>query len=59
MGGVAAPDMGWFPGWLEGQFPSRDETKTLILSRGLSNSLPVPRLNNPPQVLVVDLIPRK
>lgn len=59
VGGVAAPDMGWFPGWLEGQFPSRDETKTLILSRGLSNSLPVPRLNNPPQVLVVDLIPRK
>jgi len=57
VGGVAAPDMGWFPGWLEGQFPSRDGTKTLILSRGLSNSLPVPRLNNPPQVLVVDLVP--
>lgn len=57
VGGVAAPDMGWFPGWLEGQFPSQDGTKTLILSRGLSNSLPVPRLNNPPQVLVVDLVP--
>ena len=59
VGGVAAPDMGWFPGWLEGLFPSRDGTKTLILSRGLSNSLPVPRLNNPPQVLVVDLVPGK
>ena len=57
MGGVYAPDMGFFPGWLEGQYPSSDGSKTLILSRGLGNSLPVPRLNNPPQVLVVDLIP--
>ena len=57
VGGVAAPDMGWFPGWLEGQYPSQDGTRTLILSRGLSNSLSIPRLNNPPQVLVVDLVP--
>ena len=57
IGGVYGPDMGYFPGWLEGQHPSSDGSKTLILSRGLGNSLPVPRLNNAPQVLVVDLVP--
>lgn len=59
LGGIYAPDMGFFPGWMEGQYPSSDGSKTLILSRGLGNSLPVSRLNNPPQVLVVDLIPTK
>ena len=57
IGGVYGPDMGYFPGWLEGQYPSSDGSKTMILSRGLGNSLPIPRLNNAPQVLVVDLIP--
>lgn len=57
LGGAFAPDMGLFPGRLEGQFPSKDGSKTLILSRGLGNSLPIPRLNNPPQILVVELLP--
>lgn len=59
LGGVYGPDMGWFPGWLEGQYPSADGSKTMILSRGLGSSVQLPRLNNPPQVLVVDLIPAK
>ena len=57
LGGVYGPDMGWFPGWLEGQYPSADGSKTMILSRGLGSSVQLPRLNNPPQVLVVDLLP--
>ena len=59
IGGVYGPDMGFFPGPLAGLFPSGDGSKTLILSRGLGNSLPVPRLGNPPQVLTVDLVPAK
>lgn len=59
LGGVYGPDMGWFPGWLEGQYPSSDGSKTMILSRGLGSSVQLPRLNNPPQVLVVDLVPAK
>ena len=56
-GGIYAPDMGLFPGKLEGIFPSADGTKTLILSPGLGSSAALPRLNNPPRILVVDLLP--
>ena len=56
VGSLYGLDMGFFPGWLEGEIPSEDGSKHLILSRGLGNSLPVPRLNNPPQVLVVDVV---
>ncbi len=58
LGPVYAPDMGWFPGRLEGVFFSGNESKALILSTGLGSSLPIPRLNNPPQVVVVDILPK-
>lgn len=56
-GPVIAPDMGWFPERTDGVFDSGDGQKHLIVSRGLGNSLPLFRLNNPPQLLVVDIVP--
>lgn len=57
LGPVVAPDMGWFPERTDGVFSSGDGEKQLIVSRGLGNSLPLFRLNNPPQILVVDILP--
>ena len=57
IGGVYGPDLGFFPGRLEGLFPSADGSSNLVLSRGLGNSVPVPRLNNAPQLLVLDIMP--
>ena len=57
IGGLYAPDMGLFPGQMEGMFSSGDGEKHLILSSGLGSSAPVPRFNNPPQILVLDILP--
>lgn len=53
IGGVAAPDQGFFPEYSEG-IHQQDST-TMVVSRGLGNSIFPFRINNPPELVVVTL----
>ncbi len=59
IGGLWAPDQGWFPGKVCGLYWSKDESKAMLLSRGLGNTDKYPRFNNIPEILVLDLLPGK
>lgn len=53
--GVFAPYVGWFPPYTKGMFTGKKAT--CILSAGLGTEHRIPRINNPPEIVVVDLIP--
>lgn len=54
VGGLYAPDMGYFPGRLSGVY-EKGHTQ-VILSRGLgSNTEVIPRFNNIPEIVKVEL----
>ncbi len=53
LNGLYAPDQGWFPKYAGGLY--KHSALTHIVSRGASNPLPVPRIFNPPEVVVIDV----
>ena len=54
--GLIAPNQGLFPRYAGGTYNL--EGTTLVVSRGLAReSTRIPRLYNPPEVVVVDLVP--
>ena len=57
IGGVYAPYVGLFPKHTRGLFEG--EEATCILSTGLGASPGLPRINNLPQIVTVDLIPQQ
>ena len=56
IGGLAAPYVGLFPDYTEGIFCGTQAT--CILSTGLGSSPGIPRINNPPQIVVIDILPQ-
>ena len=53
LGGVNAPHQGWFPKYDAGIF-TEDDTSMLV-SRGIGNSVIPMRFNNRPEIIIVDL----
>lgn len=53
VGGLVAPNQGFFPKYDAGQFI--EESTTMIVSRGVGNSIIPFRINNPPEIVVVEL----
>ena len=51
IGGVLAPDQGFFPQYVEGMY-EEDQTK-MVVSRGLGNSICPIRINNRPELVVI------
>ena len=56
IGGLIAPHQGWLPQYTSGKYESGETT--MIVSRGLGNSLFPVRVNNPPELIVVTLTNR-
>ena len=58
IGGLWAPDQGWFPEYIHG-FYEKDKIGILITS-GLGSQLEtVPRFNNPPEIVAITLVPKQ
>lgn len=53
--GLYAPYVGWFPPYTKGMFTGSQAT--CVLSTGLGSEHNIHRLNNPPDIVIVDVVP--
>ena len=57
IGGVFAPNVGYFPHYTKGLYASIPAK--VVLSAGLGSDRKIPRINNPGEIVCVDLLPEK
>ena len=57
LGGLYVPDRGWFGGYDKGFYST--DTATMLVTTGLGRSTSFPRINNPPEICVVNVNPDK
>lgn len=55
--GILAPNQGWFPKYAGGLY--KHDEFTHVISRGVSINPKLPRIFNPPEVVVIDIIGKK
>ena len=53
IGGIYAPYQGFFPKYDSGTY-TQDKT-TMVVSRGLGNGTSIPRINNRPEIVIIEL----
>lgn len=53
VGGLVAPNQGWFPSYTAGVY--QEDTTSMVVSRGLGNSIIPFRINNQPELVMIHL----